>query len=463
MIAGVFEVPAWVLAWLYSFTNNYAAAIALIAVLVMLLVTPLNLKSTKGMLEMQRLAPEMRKLQNEHRGDRQKLNEEMMKLYQEHKVNPMASCLPLVAQMPVFIIMFRILHGMTYEPRRTEQARRPGGARRRRRENTTRVGFLPRYLPHGSDALPVARSQDGDEVARARSVAVAGRDARRQLRQRPRSTPLLVVVLGGLYFFQQRMVAARAAVSPTMSPGQQKLMQYLPVVFAVFQIFFLLGLVVYYIVQSVLRIAQQYYITKRFYGHDEALGRQAQRPGERAREIAKQDGGGGGMLAQARRDLAESEGGKRHLRASSPAPASSPKRQSPRGCGRAGRRATRGGRPRPRAGRRRPTDPLRRGPAATARRAARSVEPQHRTEQTWNGWRRRVRRLPRPRRPPSTGSAWPTTTPSSRSSRNRRNGLFGLIRGEARVRARIRPTEARPKQERKRGRGDRSASRTDDA
>jgi YidC/Oxa1 family membrane protein insertase len=75
----------------------------------MVLVTPLNLKSTKGMLEMQRLAPEMRKLQNEYRSDRQKLNEEMMKLYQEHKVNPMASCLPLLAQMPVFFIMFQIL------------------------------------------------------------------------------------------------------------------------------------------------------------------------------------------------------------------------------------------------------------------------------------------------------------------------------------------------------------------
>ena len=82
----------------------------------MLIITPLTLKSTKGMLEMQRLAPEMRKLQQQHRNDRQKLNEEMMKLYQEHKVNPMASCLPLLAQMPVFIIMFRILHGLTYKP-----------------------------------------------------------------------------------------------------------------------------------------------------------------------------------------------------------------------------------------------------------------------------------------------------------------------------------------------------------
>ena len=113
----------------------------------------------------------------------------------------------------------------------------------------------------------------------------------------------LVALLGGLYFFQQRMVAARAAVSPTMSESQQKLMQYLPVAFAVFQIFFLLGLVVYYIVQSILRILQQFYITKRFYGSDESLGRQAQAASERARELAKADGGGG-PLAQARRDLA---------------------------------------------------------------------------------------------------------------------------------------------------------------
>ena len=112
----MFEIPAALLAWFYSVTHNYAISIALIAVVVMAIITPLTLKSTKGMLEMQRLAPEMRKLQQLHRNDRQKLNEEMMKLYQEHKVNPMSSCLPLLAQMPVFIIMFRILHGLTYRP-----------------------------------------------------------------------------------------------------------------------------------------------------------------------------------------------------------------------------------------------------------------------------------------------------------------------------------------------------------
>jgi len=306
MIAGVFEVPAWVLDWFYTFTHSYWAAIALIAVLVMILVTPLNLKSTKGMLEMQRLAPEMRKLQAEHRGDRQKLNEEMMKLYQEHKVNPMASCLPLVAQMPVFIIMFRILHGLTYEPGGPNRLVAEAVLRAGDAPNDTRVGFLPRYLASDSELFQsLVRKTEMNSFGL--DLALSPAEALGESFARGLVYALLVVVLGALYFFQQRMVAARAAVSPTMSPGQQKLMQYLPVFFAIFQIFFLLGLVVYYIVQSVLRILQQVYITKRFYGHDEALGRQAQRAGERAREIAKEDGGGGGMLSQARRDLADTK------------------------------------------------------------------------------------------------------------------------------------------------------------
>jgi YidC/Oxa1 family membrane protein insertase len=302
MIAGIFEVPASLLAWLYAMTHDYALAISLIAVVVMLLVTPLNLKSTKGMLEMQRLAPEMKRLQNEHRGDRQALNAEMMKLYQEHKVNPMASCLPIVAQMPVFLIMFRILHGMTYEPaggnKLIAQAVLDAGG------DTRPIGFMPRYLSHSSELY--------ESLVRGDHMKALGLD----LSKSP-AVMLgenfgiglifagLVVVLGLLYLVQQRMVAARAAMSPTMSPAQQKLMQYLPVAFAVFQIFFLLGLVVYYIVQTILRIAQQYYITKRFYHGDDSLGRQAQAASARARELSQADGGGTSGFAQARRDLAE--------------------------------------------------------------------------------------------------------------------------------------------------------------
>src|SRR5215216_2127429 len=147
----MFELPAWLLAWFYSFTNNYALSIALIAVVVMAIITPLTLKSTKGMLEMQRLAPEMRKLQQQYRNDRQKLNEEMMKLYQEHKVNPMAPRLPLLAQMPVFIIMFRILHGLTYKPTAAIQPLVQAVYVGAGQPAPTQPGFIPRYISHTSD------------------------------------------------------------------------------------------------------------------------------------------------------------------------------------------------------------------------------------------------------------------------------------------------------------------------
>lgn len=300
----LFKYPARLLAWFYSFTHSYVLAISLIALVVMVITAPLVLKSTKGMLEMQKLQPEMRKLQTQYRGDRQKLNEEMMKLYQEHKVNPLASCLPLLLQMPVFIIMFQVLNGLsarvTCDAGNTLAACAVDGERL---VDGARV-FNPKFLDHGSELY---RSLVGE-----REMLSFGLD----LAQRPWTVitdsftkgvvyALLVVALGALYYVQQRMVASRAAVSPSVSPAQQKLMQYLPVVFAVFLVFYLTALVVYYMAQAVFRIGLNYYITHRFYRGDESLGRQAQRAGEHARELAKQEGGGG-FFSQAKKELAAS-------------------------------------------------------------------------------------------------------------------------------------------------------------
>ncbi len=278
-----FEQPAKLLAWFYSFTHSYILAISLIALVVMLITAPLVLKSTKGMLEMQKLQPQMKKLQAEHRNDRQKLNEEMMKLYQEHKVNPLASCLPLVLQMPVFIIMFRVLHGLTNKG--------PDGT------------FTPAYLDQSTALYKSLKGKTemlswGLDLSRRPYSVIAESSFGEGLKY-----ALLVLVLGVLYFVQQKMVASRAAVSPSVSPMQQKLMQYLPVVFAVFMGFYLTGLVIYYMAQAIFRIGLNVYITRRFYHGHESLGRQAQRAGEDAREIAKKDGGGGGMFANAKREL----------------------------------------------------------------------------------------------------------------------------------------------------------------
>jgi YidC/Oxa1 family membrane protein insertase len=262
----MFRAAAWLIDTFYSWVNNYAIAIAMVALAIMLLITPLTLKSTKGMLEMQRLQPEMKRLQNQYKGDRQKLNEEMMKLYQEHKVNPLASCLPLMAQMPVFIIMFQVLNGLgrigadgTFDPKHiaTDSALYQS------------LDKAKEMLSFGLDLAITPANAMGDDFVRGIPYA------------------LLILGLGGLFLIQQRMVASRTT-SATMSPTQAKVMQYLPVAFALFQVFLPTGLVVYYGVQAIVRIVQQYYITKRFFGEG-GLGQQAQDASAKAREIGKDD------------------------------------------------------------------------------------------------------------------------------------------------------------------------------
>jgi YidC/Oxa1 family membrane protein insertase len=262
----MFKAAAWLIDTFYGWVNNYAIAISLVAVAIMLLITPLTMKSTKGMLEMQRLQPEMKKLQNQYKGDRQKLNEEMMKLYQEHKVNPLASCLPLLAQMPVFIIMFQVLNGLgrigadgTFDPKHIAA----DSALYKSLDKTNEM------LSFGLDLAISPANAMGDDIVRGIPYA------------------LLIIGLGGLFFIQQRMVASRTT-SPTMSPTQAKIMQYLPVAFALFQVFLPTGLVVYYGVQAIIRIVQQGYITRRFYGEN-GLGREAQDASVRARELKDDD------------------------------------------------------------------------------------------------------------------------------------------------------------------------------
>lgn len=304
----MFSGPAWLLAQFYSFTHSYALSIALITVVVMAIITPLTLKSTKSMLEMQRVQPEMRKLQQLYKNDRQKLNEEMMKLYSEHKVNPLASCLPLLAQMPVFLIMFRLLSGLTQK-----------ASPERAAELGIEVGsFAPKYVGKSTELYQSLLGKfEMNSIGL--DLSKTPKDVMSDSFGRGIIYALLVVLLAALYWVQQRQIASRT-VNPTMSAGQQKLMQYLPVAFAVFQLFFPTGLVVYYLTQTVLRIGQNEYVTRRFYGGHDSLGRQAQRAGEEARDLAKQH----------KDDKANSDGGRpggRPPKATRPAPS----RPSPSG------------------------------------------------------------------------------------------------------------------------------------
>ncbi len=103
------EALGTVLAFFYSVIPNSGVAIILLTVAVRLVLFPLTAKQAKSMLAMQRVQPEIKKLQAKYKNDRTKLNEEMMKFYKENEINPLGGCLPLLIQMPVFIALYQTL------------------------------------------------------------------------------------------------------------------------------------------------------------------------------------------------------------------------------------------------------------------------------------------------------------------------------------------------------------------
>ena len=112
----LFELFGYILAGLYSVWPNYGFAITGLTILIMLALTPVTVKSTKSMLAMQRLQPEMKKLQAKYKGpeNREALNAEMMKLYKENGTSPFGACLPSLLQMPFLIVLYSLIRGLSY-------------------------------------------------------------------------------------------------------------------------------------------------------------------------------------------------------------------------------------------------------------------------------------------------------------------------------------------------------------
>jgi YidC/Oxa1 family membrane protein insertase len=105
LVDGAFEF----LRWFHDAGLSWGLAIIALTVVVRMVILPLTFKQVRAMQDMQRHAPELKKLQERYKEDRQRLNEETMKYYKEHSFNPLSSCLPLLLQIPVFITLFEVL------------------------------------------------------------------------------------------------------------------------------------------------------------------------------------------------------------------------------------------------------------------------------------------------------------------------------------------------------------------
>jgi YidC/Oxa1 family membrane protein insertase len=254
----MYDLIATLLSWFYGLVPDYGFAIAMLTVTVMLVLTPLTLRATKSMLEMQRIQPELKRLQAEHKGDRQALNEEVMKLYKEHKVNPVGGCLPLLLQAPVFFVLYNVLRGLT---------RTCDSAVQIERGECTAIGnFRPDHIAQNTRMF--------DDLVQVSEMNWFGFDLSRTPVQQVgegigTGWPyiLLILLMAGLSYFQQWQISLRSKVTGQIVNRQQQiLLRVLPAGFAVISLNFPAGLIVYWTVQNIVRIIQNYYITRRFYG-----------------------------------------------------------------------------------------------------------------------------------------------------------------------------------------------------
>ncbi|WKY47748.1 YidC/Oxa1 family membrane protein insertase [Eubacteriaceae bacterium ES3] len=105
----LYQIFGFLLLQLYNLIGNYGVSIIVFTIIVKLLLLPLNIKQTKSMKDMQRLQPELQKLNKKYKNNKEKLNEETLKLYKVYKVNPAAGCLPLLLQFPILIGLYGTL------------------------------------------------------------------------------------------------------------------------------------------------------------------------------------------------------------------------------------------------------------------------------------------------------------------------------------------------------------------
>ena len=228
----MFDILASLTAFFYEHViHDYAAAISLLTLTVMLVLSPLTWKGTRSMLAMQRLQPEIKRLQAKHKNDRQALNEAMMAFYKEHQVNPLSGCLPQLVQFPVLIVMFRVIRGLT----------------------DLKDGF-PQYISHSTELAQALHRSAGRMVSLGMDLSKSasgshGTDA----------VPLyiLIVLVVVSSFWQSRQMTARNPAAAQANPQMQMMTKVFPLISGLISFSLPAGVVLYFLVSNLFRIAQQ--------------------------------------------------------------------------------------------------------------------------------------------------------------------------------------------------------------
>ncbi len=239
----LYYAVSWVLVTFHSifgvFTKNqsirWSLSIIGLVILIRIILIPLFVKQIKSQRAMTALSPKMKEIQKRYKDDRQKQSEEMMKLYKEHKTNPLASCLPILAQAPIFFALFTVLNGIAHNH------------------------------PHGL--------MKGDVLAQARTAKFFGAELSSTFLSSPNTTTKIVTIalilaMSATTFTTQRQLLVKGMPkqddSNNMMMQQQKVMMYIfPIIFAVSGVNFPVGVLIYWGTTNLWTMGQQFYVIKR--------------------------------------------------------------------------------------------------------------------------------------------------------------------------------------------------------
>jgi YidC/Oxa1 family membrane protein insertase len=215
---------------------SWGLSIVLLTVLIRALLVPLTVKQFSSMQKLQQLQPQLKAIQARYKDDKQRQQQEMMKFYRENQVNPLASCLPLAAQLPVFISLFYMLR-KSLRGDICPQVQ-PGA----HLVNGHWVGFSQAHTvpcgPHGGASFLFIPDLTN------------------------KATGAVLVVLIVLYVGTQ-LVSSRMMANPQMDQTQQRLIMLMPLFFVVFIINFPAGVILYWVTTNTWTMGQQYVIRRR--------------------------------------------------------------------------------------------------------------------------------------------------------------------------------------------------------
>ncbi len=214
---GWFDIIAkptlYLLNWLYNIVGNYGISIILVTMILKAVFWPITQKGLKSMKNMQKLQPKMVKIKEKYKDDSARMNKEVMNLYKTYKVNPLGGCLPMVLQIPVFFALYKVL-------------------------------LQSIELRHAPFMLWITDLSAPDRLYIGFDVPYLG------------GLPVLTLLMGASMFLQQKMTPT------TADPTQAKIMMFLPIIFTFMFLNFASGLVLYWFVNNLLSIFQQYMINR---------------------------------------------------------------------------------------------------------------------------------------------------------------------------------------------------------